>query len=66
MQLSYRHAKRLKGAVARDGAVGWLRPPVVRSRTPMGITEPAKSKLLKKVRRLRRDFLGIMKRPRAP
>jgi hypothetical protein len=32
----------------------------------MGITEPAKSKLLKKVRRLRRDFLGSMKRPRAP
>ena len=32
----------------------------------MGITEPAKGKLLKKVRRLRRDFLGSMKRPRAP
>ena len=32
----------------------------------MGITEPAKSKLLKKVRRLRRDSLGSMKRPRAP
>ena len=32
----------------------------------IGITEPAKSKLRKKVRRLRRDFLGSMKRPRAP
>jgi len=32
----------------------------------MGITEPAKAKFLKKVRRLRRDFLGSMKRPRAP
>jgi hypothetical protein len=32
----------------------------------MSITEPAKTKLLKKVRRLRRDFLGSMKRPRAP
>jgi len=32
----------------------------------MGITEPAKTKLLKKVRRLRCDFLGSMKRPRAP
>ena len=32
----------------------------------IGITEPAKGKLRKKVRRLRRDFLGSMKRPRAP
>ena len=32
----------------------------------MGITEPAKSKLLRKVRTLRRDFLGSMRCPRAP
>jgi len=32
----------------------------------MGIIEPAKTKLLKKVRRLRRDFLTTMKNPRAP
>ena len=32
----------------------------------MGITEPAKSKLLRKVRRLRRDFLTTMKHPRPP
>lgn len=32
----------------------------------MGITEPAKSKLLRKVRRLRRDFLTAMKHPRPP
>jgi len=32
----------------------------------MGITEPAKGKLLRKVRRLRRDFLTAMKHPRPP
>ena len=32
----------------------------------MGIVDPAKTKLLKKVRRIRRDFLGSMKHPRAP
>ena len=32
----------------------------------MGIAEPAKSKLLRKVRRIRRDFLGSLERPRGP
>jgi len=32
----------------------------------MNIVEPAKSKLLKKVRRIRREFLGSMKNPRGP
>ncbi len=32
----------------------------------MNIVEPAKSKLLKKVRRIRREFLGSMKYPRGP
>jgi hypothetical protein len=32
----------------------------------MGITKPAKSKLLRKVRRLRRDFLTTMNHPRPP
>jgi hypothetical protein len=32
----------------------------------MGIVEPAKSKLLRKIRRIRRDFLGSLERPRGP
>ena len=32
----------------------------------MGITEPSKTKLLKKVRKIRREFLSSLSRPRGP